>query len=122
MWVVVPGVQRDLAGAPGFRHRPHHIERLVSVEGGDLDGHHVLHLRHPPPESDRQKPAAHRRLQIESEHRDRFGDRADVFQQLGFGGPRQRRQANQSGMVAKIAGQSRFSQGRPGCAHDSSHP
>ena len=33
---------RDLAGAAGFRHRPHHVERPVAVERRHLDRNDVV--------------------------------------------------------------------------------
>ena len=67
--VVVAGVERHIAGPAALRQRAHHVERLVAVEGRDLDGHDVLDLQEAPPELGVQDPPAHRGLEVEAEER-----------------------------------------------------
>ena len=70
------------SGAAGFGDGAHHVERLVAIERRDLDRHHIFDLRESAPEFVGQHAPAHRRLQIESEHRHDLRDGARVLQQL----------------------------------------
>src|SRR3569833_743686 len=76
--VVVPRVERNLPGAAAFRHRANHINRLIAIEGRNLDRHYVANLHKPPPERIRQDPPADRRLQIKPDRGNDGRHRATV--------------------------------------------
>ena len=83
--VVVAGVERDVVAA-GLGDGADDVERLVAVEGGDLDGDDVLDLHEPPPERERQHAAAHRGLQVEAHQRQNLRHGAAVGDQLVVAG------------------------------------
>ena len=119
--VVVACVERNLAAAPGLGYCAHDIQRLVAVERRDLDRHHIRDFDEFAPEGIGQHLPAHRRLQIEADDGDHFGDAAAVVQKLGGGGLRQGAQAEQPGVVAERQGQFRFTHGLMRIAHNARH-
>ena len=97
-----------MSGAAGFRDGAHHVDRLIAIERRDLDGHHVFDLREAAPERVRQHAAAHRRLQVEAEHRHHFGHCARSARSTRRSDALlERREAQQPGVVAEFAAQAR---------------
>ncbi len=108
--VVVPRVEGDVV-APGLRDRADHVERLVAIERRDLDGCDVLQLCEPPPERVRQRPAAHRRLKVETDQRYHLSHAPAVRDKPVVIGVFHRRQAEQAGMIAQVADEHRLAHG-----------
>ena len=71
--IVVSRVERDVV-APGIDDRPDDVEGLIAVERRNLDGDDGGYLGKSAPERVRQRPAAHRRLQVEADERDAGAD------------------------------------------------
>src|SRR5260221_6243569 len=67
--VVIAGVQRNLLHPIGLAYGPHHVECLVPVESGNLDGSNILVLRKPAPEIKTQNSPTNGRLQIKAKYR-----------------------------------------------------
>src|SRR5262245_12282035 len=107
--VVVARVERDVIAAD-FRDSADHIERLVAIERRDLDGDDVLDPGKAPPERVRQHASAHRRLKVEAEQREDFGNAATVVKQFVLARVAKRTKTEQTRVEAQFAGKCRFSE------------
>ena len=82
--VIVACIQCDIV-ATAIDHRADHIQRLVSIEGRDLDRNQAVEYGQLAPEgSSKKNSTAHRWLQVETEHRQDFGHGAAMSQQCIF--------------------------------------
>jgi len=99
--VVIARIESDV-GTPGVSHRSDHIQRLIAIKRGNLDCHDCGDFCETPPEGVRQHSTSHRRLQIKTEQRNDAGHLTAVFQQFLFGGLRQCRQTDQTGVITQI--------------------
>ena len=82
--VVVAGIERDIV-APLVGHGTNDVDRLIAIEGRDLDGPDIRQLGEPPPERIAQHPSANCGLQIEAEDGHDFGELAAMGQELALG-------------------------------------
>ena len=105
--VVVARVERDVVAA-GVDDRADDVERLVAVEGRDLDRDHALDLGEAPPEGVRERPAADGRLQVEADDRQALGDPRAVREEVVVAGVGERGEAEQAGVVAEAREQVRL--------------
>jgi hypothetical protein len=108
--VVISSVESDVI-APCFNDGSNHVQRLVPIKGGDLDGGNILNLSELPPERVRQRPAASSRLQVKADHGKNSGNGAAVSEQLVIGGRRKCTQAYQTCVKAELAQADRFVDG-----------
>src|SRR5687767_7660125 len=100
--VVVAGIERDLPGAPGIRHRPHHVQGLIPIERGNLDRDDARQLDETPPEPIGEDSAAHRRLEIKAHQRDDLAHRAGVSNQPRVARIGQGAESEQSQVVPEL--------------------
>jgi hypothetical protein len=91
------------------------------LNGAIFDSHYARHFRKLTPEFVGQHPAAHRRLQIESEQRDDFGHRAGVCQQFGNRCIAPCAQAQQPHVIAAPGRKFRLAHSLRRAAHDARH-
>jgi hypothetical protein len=81
------------------------IERLVAVEGRDLDGDDILDFGELLPKRAREHFSAHGGLEVKTDDRDDFGDLAAVSDHFGLGGRFEGSEAEQRGIVTELAKQ-----------------
>src|SRR5260221_1692269 len=99
--VVIAGVQRNLLHPIGLAYGPHHVECLVPVESGNLDGSNILVLRKFAPEIKTQNSSTYGRLQIKTKNRNDFGYRLHPLDQFFLGEIRKSAATKQSEIVLK---------------------
>src|ERR1017187_6745697 len=102
--VIVAGVKGQVVAA-GFGDSANDVERLVAVEGGEFDGNDVFDLQEAPPECEWQHTTTHRRLQVETHYGQNLRHSSAMRDQLVVASALHRRQAQQTGMIAKLAEQ-----------------
>ena len=94
--------------APGFDDGAHDVDGLIAIERRDLDRPDVRNLGELTPEPIREHAPAHRRLQIEAEQWNDFGDRAAMREQLVVARVSEAAEAEKPGVVAECRGQLGF--------------
>ena len=110
--IIVAGVEAHVI-APRQRHGADHVERLIAVEGGDLDRHHRGDLEKPAPESMRQHPPPDRRLEIEADQWNHLRHRPAMIEECGFVSCNPG-QAQQPGVVAELCEERSLGRRLPG--------
>ena len=65
-----------------IRQRTDNVDRLIAIEGCDLDRNHVFNFEETAPEFVRQNPASNRRLQVKADNRNRRCNRASMRNQF----------------------------------------
>ena len=115
--VVVAGVERDVVAAR-VDDGADDVERLIAVERRDLDGDDAGNLGEAAPEGVGQHAAADRRLQVEADERNACADRLAVRDERRVVRIRERREAEESRVIAEPRQQVGFAQRLIGRAAD----
>ncbi len=100
--VVVAGVEGNVLSA-GLGDGANDVDRLVAIEWRDLYGHDPLDFEKLPPEAIRQRAAADRRLEIETDKGKHVGDGTAVFETGLILSVAQRSEAEQTGVITQRA-------------------
>src|SRR5688572_26409538 len=97
--VVVARVERDFVFSTAFGERTHHVEGLVSVEGGNFHRHHSRNLEERAPELVLEANSPDSWLQVEAENWNDAGDGATVRDELAHRRILECREADQARVV-----------------------
>src|SRR5262249_27204666 len=101
--IVIAGIERNALLRPGRYHAEGNIERLVAIEGGDLDCNHVLYGGKARPEGPRKRDTANRGLQVEADQWRMAGDGGAVLDDLILARALHGTQTQQDRMVSEGA-------------------
>src|SRR5882724_11111820 len=115
--VVVASVERDFAA--GFGDGADDVKSLVAIERSDFDGGDIFDFGEFSPEFVREDAAADGGLEIKADDGNNLCDGATVGEEDGVGCLRERGEAEEAGVVAKIGEECGFANGLRRVATDS---